>query len=646
MLVVSLRGGVRRHYATFTLSAMVLTLGVQYLLTGIDSREDLSDQLWIIQPSLEVLLFGDAVISLAGRHERSTWRHQQAQARARQQEAAAAAPREAARLLHDHVLQAVAVLSARRAPVAGEQVRRASQEAVAAMTAHPDEPQSLLVDDLLAGNPVVERSGALLCGSSLPVPAAVAHSVAAAVHEALGNVAEHAAAEHVRVELAHDGASLQVAVVDDGSGFDVALRPVDRMGVGRSILQRMDDVGGQAEISSEPGRGTMVLLRWPRTEHEGVEIWERASTRTVRTALTRTAWPGLGAAVLMTLLVRPWVRQPSLVMAVALACLGIGVLAAAVLTRRALRPVEVGVLFLAAAVAWLTNLWAVPEQPELDCSLWLAWGSSSLVHLVVLSSRLREAWLMAAGWFVVLSVGLVLRYGDLWELGDRTFLLISGPGDVLLTLLVLLAARRTARQEARVARLASLEQAAMAHSMARAQLARFWSDRVTQEALPLLQELAAGRVDPSDPAVRRRADELEAVLREELVLGPQQPLLAAGLGSLREAGWQLTSTLSSEDQDEVLAAAHDMVSLLGAPARDGQRVTVSARAGRVTAVVLAASSEQLERWRIDAQVLGGGVVADPDFAWLQLGDGVGAARVGPVPRRAVPEDQPLAAIGP
>lgn len=64
----------------------------------------------------------------------------------------------------------------------------------------------------------------------------------------------------------------------------------------------------------------------------------------------------------------------------------------------------------------------------------------------------------------------------------------------------------------------------------------------------------------------------------------------------------------------------------------------------MTAVVLAASPEQLERWRIDAEVLGGSVVADPDFVCLQLGGQRATARVETVLRPGAGGVQPLAGV--
>lgn len=64
----------------------------------------------------------------------------------------------------------------------------------------------------------------------------------------------------------------------------------------------------------------------------------------------------------------------------------------------------------------------------------------------------------------------------------------------------------------------------------------------------------------------------------------------------------------------------------------------------MTAVVLAASPEQLERWRIDAEVLGGSVVADPDFACLQLGGRRATPLAGTVLRAGAGGVQPLAGV--
>ena len=52
-------------------------------------------------------------------------------------------------------------------------------------------------------------------------------------------------------------------VRDYGTGFDRARVDQARLGLRRSITERIADCGGQAAIWSEPGRGTAVRLSWP-----------------------------------------------------------------------------------------------------------------------------------------------------------------------------------------------------------------------------------------------------------------------------------------------------------------------------------------------------------------------------------------------
>ncbi len=90
------------------------------------------------------------------------------------------------------------------------------------------------------------------------------------VQEALTNIARHANATEatVRANLSEDGMSL--IIEDNGTGFDVeavmqAAGP--EMGLGLvSMLERVDTVGGQIDISSAPGRGTRIHARLPREE--------------------------------------------------------------------------------------------------------------------------------------------------------------------------------------------------------------------------------------------------------------------------------------------------------------------------------------------------------------------------------------------
>jgi len=99
-----------------------------------------------------------------------------------------------------------------------------------------------------------------------PVVAAIAH----ATREALANVAGHAGTGQawvtVSVTPAADPAGpprIQVIVRDEGPGFDPGSVDPARLGVRRSITERVEDWGGSAWVRSAPGEGTTVSLCWP-----------------------------------------------------------------------------------------------------------------------------------------------------------------------------------------------------------------------------------------------------------------------------------------------------------------------------------------------------------------------------------------------
>jgi signal transduction histidine kinase len=80
-----------------------------------------------------------------------------------------------------------------------------------------------------------------------------------AVREALNNVRKHARATHVVVRCEAFAAGARVTVQDDGVGLDPS-RIGHGLGLRGSIFERMARCGGRADLTSEPGRGTLVTL--------------------------------------------------------------------------------------------------------------------------------------------------------------------------------------------------------------------------------------------------------------------------------------------------------------------------------------------------------------------------------------------------
>jgi signal transduction histidine kinase len=93
-------------------------------------------------------------------------------------------------------------------------------------------------------------------------PPAVEGAAYLFILEGLTNVMKHSGAESGSVSLASAGDGFEVAVCDDGRGFDA-----DRLGAGalQAMRDRLGAVGGELQVDSGPGRGTRLLGRFPAT---------------------------------------------------------------------------------------------------------------------------------------------------------------------------------------------------------------------------------------------------------------------------------------------------------------------------------------------------------------------------------------------
>ncbi|WIB59116.1 sensor histidine kinase [Curtobacterium sp. MCLR17_007] len=176
-------------------------------------------------------------------------------------------------IVHDSVL--TTLLSAARADTPDGRMlsARMARNAIDHLAAAGDTPEDVppvrlaelrariaqAVDELAV--PVTVRLGAI---SSRTVPAAVADALASAALQAAVNSVQHAGPTASRwVTVDHTAGVVRIEVGDDGVGFDQAAIPAERLGVRRSILERVASAGGAARIDSAPGSGTRVVLTWP-----------------------------------------------------------------------------------------------------------------------------------------------------------------------------------------------------------------------------------------------------------------------------------------------------------------------------------------------------------------------------------------------
>jgi NarL family two-component system sensor histidine kinase YdfH len=95
-----------------------------------------------------------------------------------------------------------------------------------------------------------------------PLPDSIKETLIRAVAEALTNVANHAHAHNVTVDVRIKDKNISVTIQDDGRGFDAASIPSGHYGI-LGIKERVRLVNGSFEIQSKNGKGTTLRIDMP-----------------------------------------------------------------------------------------------------------------------------------------------------------------------------------------------------------------------------------------------------------------------------------------------------------------------------------------------------------------------------------------------
>jgi signal transduction histidine kinase len=93
------------------------------------------------------------------------------------------------------------------------------------------------------------------------LPPAVHLAIYRIAQEALTNVAKHANASSLEVDVTGTDQRVNLTVVDDGYGFEIVDIPAGSMGLD-IMKERADEIGAEFTISSEADIGTTVQLNW------------------------------------------------------------------------------------------------------------------------------------------------------------------------------------------------------------------------------------------------------------------------------------------------------------------------------------------------------------------------------------------------
>jgi signal transduction histidine kinase len=241
---------------------------------------------------------GDANATLEARVEERTRALNEANERLREREEARAdllrkvisaqedERKRIARELHDETSQALAVLvmglEAAQDAIRGGRTARLDEVKAVAVRTLEDVHRLILdlrpsvLDDLgllsavrwYADRHLGSRGISVRCefGDVSRLPPEIETALFRMCQEALTNVARHAQATAVLVQVGVEGEEVVVDIEDDGRGFDqaAASRPDGRRPWGlMGIAERAEILGGKARIDSAPGKGTRVTVRIP-----------------------------------------------------------------------------------------------------------------------------------------------------------------------------------------------------------------------------------------------------------------------------------------------------------------------------------------------------------------------------------------------
>jgi PAS domain S-box-containing protein len=152
-----------------------------------------------------------------------------------------------------------------------EDLRRLTRGAMAEMRALLAElrPSTLIDAELgdllhLLGNAFTGRTNipaqVTVVGKGV-LPAEVQVAIYRVCQEALNNIAKHAAASQVEIDLKHAGSSIELSIRDDGRGFDTEQTLSGHYGLSM-MHERAEGVSAQLLITSQPGHGTELAIRW------------------------------------------------------------------------------------------------------------------------------------------------------------------------------------------------------------------------------------------------------------------------------------------------------------------------------------------------------------------------------------------------
>ncbi len=152
-----------------------------------------------------------------------------------------------------------------------EELRRLTRGAIAEMRGLLVELQPLVIIDSDLGDLLRQLSDAFTGRTNIPIaltikgkgtlPTEMQVAIYRLCQEGLNNIAKHARASQVMMQLHYETDLAELTIYDDGRGFDPAQVPPGHYGL--NIMQeRAEAIGALLSVASQAGHGTKIKISW------------------------------------------------------------------------------------------------------------------------------------------------------------------------------------------------------------------------------------------------------------------------------------------------------------------------------------------------------------------------------------------------
>jgi len=497
--------------------------------------------------------------------------------------AAEEAERRAANSVHDDVLSVLRAVAVTDQPLPWSVLVAKARQAQAALTRRVRPGQRGLLD---VGSELRRRAQEVTpelairwwVGHDLEVPSAQAEALCGAAGELLRNVVAHAGVRDAAVTVRGDGSGGgEVIISDDGAGFDPAqVGPLSR-GLQNSVLGRLRDAGGNAEVISSPGHGTTVVLTWRPAGQSGAAAvdpleWARRLAPSPQLMFLGFMLPVLVGGLLLLSLTWQDMRWQAAAAAVSASMVGLAVVCARCLSQvRMTRQVAVSLTAVVTALAAVGSLAVAPGTAD-SFAFWVS-GDTGIVIATVYFIRGPVSGLTALALdLAALTVG-VLAWGSAVPIGARASIL--GAPVIAAGFAIGFRAAFRGLSNYTESQLADYRERLSWQARAEA------ISRVDQAALEYARRVAgpvlalAASAQAPDPALRLAAALANATLRDELLApGFLTTALAKSIRAARTTGDRITVDFARQGDAMLVETARELLAAALADLGESGEVTL------------------------------------------------------------------------